>query len=85
MPSHFYIYMAAISSYQIWIVRHNPLIADNSVTIAPLETHTTTIFRKPVMPDASGIETTLGELPLARTFQTVASAPQMRTHIAGRM
>ncbi len=37
------------------------------------------------MPDASGIETTLGELPPARTVQTEASAPQMRTHIAGRM
>ncbi len=35
--------MAAISSNQIRIVRQNPLIADNSVTIAPLELHTTTI------------------------------------------
>ena len=65
MPSYFDVYVAAISSNQIGIMRNYPLIADNSVIIVPLETHTTPIFRKTVVPDASSIDSALGILPLA--------------------
>ena len=85
MPSHFNVNMAAISRNQIRIVSHNPLVADYSVTVTPLVSHTTTIFRKSVISDASGIEATFRELPLARTVQTGAPTPQMRSHIAWRM
>lgn len=85
MPSDFNIYVAKISSNQIGIMRNYPLVADNSVTIVPLITHTTPILWKTVVPDAGDVDSALGILPLACTIHTAAPALEMRPHIARRM
>ena len=85
MPSNLNIDMTTIPDNQIRIVWNNPLIANQPCIIAPLETHSSPVFWKSVMPDTSRVERTLGVLPGTQTVHTTSPAPQMRPHITRRM